>query len=244
MRIARLVVFGSVVCVFVSLAVNYLLLFDPTLTSFGRSLVSAIVLPIVLGAPLLYFIGLKLREIGRFRRDLNRAATYDAVTDCFRGAAFSSAVDRRAAPETGHGPRRGAFLLVDAEHLRSINMRYGFDWGEEALRVIASTIRASVRAEDIVGRVGEGEFAVFLPGASEDNAREVGERIRGRLAKAVLLPEADGDLLDVSVGGVTFEGAPVFEEMFRAAGEKLSDAHDAREVILSRFEPAGSARPN
>lgn len=243
-HVVKLAALGTLACVALSLVINYLLLFTG-LTSFGRGVAGALILPVVIGTPLLVFIGLKLQEIRRWRRDLNRAATYDPVTDCFKGSVFSTLVDRRAAPETGQGPRKGAFLLVDAERLRAINMRYGFGWGEEALRLIGATIRAAVRSEDVVGRLGEGEFAIFLPGATEANAHEVAERIKARVAEVVFAPEGGRDLLGVSVGGVTFEGAPGFDAMFRAASQPLSDARESGGVVLSHWTPAsGEERRN
>lgn len=235
-RIAQLAVLGTLACIVLSLAFNYLLLFSG-LTSFGRGAASAFVLPVIISAPLFVFIGLKSREIGRYRRSLNQAATYDMVTECFKGAVFSSLVDRRAMPETGHGPRKGAFLLISAEQLNSINRRYGFDWGEEALRLIAATIRAAIRADDIVGRLADSEFAVFLPDASESSASEVGQRIRERVAEVVFTPKGGSEVLDVIVGGIIFEGAPGFDTMFRAAGQPLSDARRSGQVVLSRWNP-------
>jgi diguanylate cyclase (GGDEF)-like protein len=148
-------------------------------------------------------------------------------------------------PETGYGPRKGAFLLISAEQLSAINRRYGFYWGEEALRLIAATIRAAIRADDIVGRLADSEFAVFLPDASESSAFEVGQRIRERVADVVFTPKGGSEILDVIVGGIIFEGAPGFDTMFRAVEQPLSDARRSGQVVLSRWnpEPGGSEWP-
>jgi diguanylate cyclase (GGDEF)-like protein len=221
-EIAGLTVLGTLASLAVSLGLNYLLLFDDTLTPFGHSMISAALLPVIICLPLFAYIGFKQVEIRRCRRELNKSATYDSLTGCLNGTVFTSMVDRRAAGRSGPGPRSGAFLVIHPEHLHAVNVRFGLGWGDEALRLVASTIKASVRSGDIVGRIGATMFGAFLPGASEENAKDIGERIRANVARVYFAPQGTEDVLRVSVGGVIFEGDQEFEAMFRSAEEHLS----------------------
>ncbi|QPC95131.1 diguanylate cyclase [Mesorhizobium sp. INR15] len=232
--ILRLAVLGTIGSLCVSLALNYLLLFSDALTPFGRGVITATVLPVVICLPLFVFIGLKLAEIRRYRRELNRAATYDGLTGCLNGTVFTSFIERRAVGVSTAGSRSGAFLVIEPEHLRAINLRFGLGWGDEALRLIASTIRSSVRAEDIIGRIGATMFGVFLPGASEDDARNVGERIRESVSRIYFAPQGAEEILAVKVGGVVFEQELAFEDMFRPAEERLFAAQPGDKFELSR----------
>jgi diguanylate cyclase (GGDEF)-like protein len=144
-------------------------------------------------------------------------------------------VDRRAPRQESSGPRSGAFLVIHPEHIRSINQRFGLGWGDEALRLIASTIQSSVRKEDLVGRIGTSMFGVFLPGATEDDAKEIGERIRARVAQAYFAPKGTEDVLTISVGGVVFENELAFEDMFRSAESLLSGVEYKPGFQLSRL---------
>ena len=223
-----------------SLIFNYLLLLSETLTPFERSLTTAAVVPIVIGAPLSFLLGYSFREIRRYRRELARSATYDQVTEFFNGTVFSEVVERRVSSSSTDRPRQGAFLVVNADNLRSINMRYGFNWGEQALLLVAATIRLSVRSEDVVGRLGASEFGLFLPAATEENARDVGERIRAGVAQVYFAPRnftaaGEKDLLSVSVGGVMFEDEFEFEAMYRTAEQQLSNAESSGRVEISRI---------
>lgn len=244
-NIAKLTLFGTVSALLFSLAFNYVLELATSLTPFGRHLASAIVLPILIAAPLFFFVGLKQRDARRVRQELNRAATYDGLTASLNGTVFSSVIDRRAASSAMPGARHGAFLLIDAEHIRAVNMRYGLDWGNEALRLIATTIRSSVRSGDIVGRLGTSEFGVFLPGATEKNARDIGERIRAEVAKVYFAPDGQMSALSVSVGGVIYENDPGFDGLFRAAGQRLSNVQGTGKMELSRLaaEAGGTIPP-
>jgi diguanylate cyclase len=216
---------------------NYLLLFGDTLTPFDRSLITAVAVPIVIAAPLSFLLAWSFREIRRYRRALTHAASHDQETQFFTGNAFSSVVDRRTSTATMDQPE-AALLVVNADNMRSINMRYGLEWGEEALRVVAATIRASVRDGDIVGRLGPSEFGIFLPGASEESARNVGQRILDGIRQVYFMPAAGEQLLSVSVGGVTFEGGFAFDGLYRAAEQQLPSAEGTGNIAISQMTKA------
>lgn len=220
--VAWLTALGTAGILLLSVGLNYLLLFSEALTPFARSMVTAVLLPVIIGGPLLLFIGLQRMELGHYRRELNKSATFDSLTGCLNRTVFTSMVDRRTPRQESSGPRSGAFLVIHPEHIRSINLRFGLGWGDEALRLIASTIQSSVRKEDLVGRIGTSMFGVFLPGATEDDAKEIGERIRARVAQAYFAPKGTEDVLTISVGGVVFENELAFEDMFRSAESLLS----------------------
>ena len=233
-QIAWVTVLGTVACVIASLILNYLLFFNETLIPFGQMVISASVVAVVIGAPLSFLLALRQQQIKRIRSELTHSATYDTTTAFYKGTAFSSVVDRRAVSGSTAGPRRGAFLAINASNLRAINIRYGLGSGEEALRLVASVIRTSVRTNDIVGRLGPSEFGIFLPGATEENAREVGERIRAGVAANYFTPAGAKGVLDVSVGGVFFEDELGFDGMFRAAEYQLWNAEISGSMMISQ----------
>lgn len=247
--IASITLLGTAASVAFSLALNYLLFLGETLVPFARSTLVPTLLAVAIGAPLSFLFAYYLQEARRFRRELARSVSYDQLTEFFNGSAFSSHVDRRVSSKSTGGPRQGAFLLVSAENLRSINMHYGLSWGEQALLLVASTIRSCVRSDDVVGRLGPSEFGIFLPGASEENAREVGQRIRAGVAAVYFAPvrfaPAGGtDLLSVSVGGVIFENEFGFDGMYRAAEQQLSSAESSGDVKIARIASDLSGVPS
>ncbi|ESY82301.1 diguanylate cyclase [Mesorhizobium sp. LNHC221B00] len=222
--VAWLTVLGTVGSLGLSVGLNYLLLFSDALTPFGRSMVSAVLLPLIIGLPLFVLIGWMQTQIRGYRRELNRSGTYDRVTGCLNGPVFTSMIERRTARPSASGPRSGAFLVIHAEHLRSINVRFGPGWGDEALRLVASAIQSAVRKEDMVGRIGTSMFGVFLPGATEAEAKDIGERIRAGVARVYFAPKGSEDVLAISVGSTVFETELAFEDMFRSAEQQLSGA--------------------
>lgn len=75
-----------------------------------------------------------------------------------------------------------AVLLIDLDHFKSINDRFGHAVGDKVLQVFAKTTRMGLRQTDLVGRLGGEEFTVVLADASVDNAYLVADRLRRAFA--------------------------------------------------------------
>jgi diguanylate cyclase (GGDEF)-like protein len=97
-------------------------------------------------------------------------------------------------------PRPVAVLLIDLDHFKSINDRFGHALGDRVLEIFTESARHSVRASDLFGRLGGEEFAAVLCDTSCDKAVAVAERIRESFARATL--EVDSRLVcaTVSIG--------------------------------------------
>lgn len=121
-----------------------------------------------------------------------------------------------------------ALLLIDLDHFKPINDRYGHDAGDLMLQHIGRRIREHVRASDTVARLGGDEFAVLIGGAdAQDHAHDVADRLLAELAK----PVAYGDQkLTVSISiGVAFypQHAEQFASLYKAADQALYQAKAA-----------------
>ena len=120
----------------------------------------------------------------RLVRALQGMANTDARTGLPNSRAFDDAVESVLATRPADAPE--AILLLDLDHFKAFNDRYGHPAGDEALRAFAGILRSSVRDGDIAARYGGEEFAIHLRGLGRDEALEVAERIRGRVEQAIL----------------------------------------------------------
>lgn len=77
-------------------------------------------------------------------------------------------------------------IMLDLDHFKSINDRFGHPAGDEVLRHFADLLSAHLRSEDIIGRLGGEEFAILLPETPVEGALTMLERIRKKLAQAAL----------------------------------------------------------
>ncbi|HXW51388.1 MAG TPA: sensor domain-containing diguanylate cyclase [Candidatus Acidoferrales bacterium] len=119
-------------------------------------------------------------------RSLANAALYSrsvalGMTDALTGVLNRRYLDRRLADEVKRAHRTGgslSIIIMDLDHFKDVNDRYGHQEGDRLLQVVARTIGTSVRDIDVVTRFGGEEFAVILPGATERDAYLVAERVR------------------------------------------------------------------
>jgi diguanylate cyclase (GGDEF)-like protein len=127
------------------------------------------------------------------------AAMLDPLTGIANRRSFLADADVLAKRHSAN-PRPTAVLLIDLDHFKSINDRFGHAVGDQVLQMFTDTARKSVRGTDLLGRIGGEEFAVMIYDTSRDKARVVAERIRESFAMAA--KELDGRPLcaTVSIG--------------------------------------------
>jgi diguanylate cyclase len=224
-RRARWTALGTLACILVSVMVNVVLFRGLGHDIMWRAMISAIVLPLILAMPLFTYLGIRLRKLALANQRLGVVASIDRLTACLNRGAFTDRVNAYLEQaEFGTVPQCGALLVIDADHFKAINDRFGHDMGDEALTTIARTIRAMLRHGDTVGRLGGEEFGVFLPAVDLATASLIAERIRRAISLAVFAPGGELRPLSVSIGGAFFDSQIEFTELFRHADGRLYDA--------------------
>lgn len=131
------------------------------------------------------------------QRKLRRLATIDPLTGLFNRSHGSELAEK----EIGRFQREGhpvSFMLLDVDHFKLINDRYGHEMGDRVLAKIGQLILAQLRTQDLVARWGGEEFLIILPTTSIDSALSSAERVRDALCsydwKAI-----DGVAMDVTI---------------------------------------------
>ena len=93
-----------------------------------------------------------------------------------------------------------SLLLADVDHFKSVNETYGYQVGDKALKAVATCLREHVRPSDPICRRGD-EFLILLPSATEETARDRGERLQEAVAGTVLQGGGHGPFsLSLSIG--------------------------------------------
>jgi diguanylate cyclase (GGDEF)-like protein len=126
--------------------------------------------------------------------------------------------------------------MIDIDHFKSVNDRFGHLAGDEVLRQIAQCISGEVRGSDVSARYGGEEFVVLLPGTGVAAGFRLAERIRIAVADEPFeLP--DGSRLPVTVSIGVAEHSPTLEEHdLKVVGERLLALAD---VALYEAKAAG-----
>ena len=137
---------------------------------------------------------------GRLQEALQREATLartDVLTALPNARAFLEQLPRDLARSTRE-KKPLAVLYLDVDDFKTVNDRYGHAAGDDVLRRVAAIITESVRAGDLVARMGGDEFTAVLWGADATTAAVVAQRVSARvLSLAAEYPEAR---LGISIG--------------------------------------------
>ena len=142
----------------------------------------------------------------RAREDRDRA--YEelsklSVTDQLTGALNRRGFFDRAVASIAQSRRLGgssAVIMLDIDHFKAINDGYGHGAGDDVLRSFTRVLLSTIRAGDLLGRLGGEEFAVFVHDGSEDAATSTAERLRSAVQTGVPHPAGPGNLVTVSAG--------------------------------------------
>jgi diguanylate cyclase (GGDEF)-like protein len=130
-------------------------------------------------------------------RKMLHLATVDSLTGVLnRYAFFEQAQALRLRPA---GAARMVLLMLDLDHFKHINDRFGHATGDEALRLFAHTVQAVLAGQGIVGRLGGEEFALALAIPLEE-ALQVAEQLRVAIAAVALPTGTELCVFTVSIG--------------------------------------------
>lgn len=163
------------------------------------------------------------------------AAMVDPLTGIANRRAFLQEAAALTKRHSG-SPRPTAVMLVDLDHFKSINDRFGHALGDRVLEIFTSAATESIRASDLIGRIGGEEFAAILYDTSAEKALEVAEQIRDSFAHASQQVDGRPVSATVSIGIVHSEAAVLdVAELLAQADQAL---YFAKENGRNRVEVA------
>jgi diguanylate cyclase (GGDEF)-like protein len=180
----------------------------------------------------------------RLRRQWERAASIDYLTGLPNRLTLARAGMRRFA-DAGRASSPFAVALLDVDHFKSINDRYGHEVGDEALQHVAARLQEVCRANELPARQGGEEFAVVLEHQDAAGAVAAAERLRTGIERSVFRVGAYEVHITVSIGVAVLEPSDrSFEALLRRADVALYQAktHGRNCVVLAQ-EPAPERAP-
>lgn len=179
----------------------------------------------------LVLIPLIFLQRGLMHRQLSAAARIDTKT----GLLNALTLEREANAEIGRAIRTHsslAMMLVDLDHFKAINDRYGHLAGDKVLRAVAGSMSVQLREYDLLARFGGDEFALLLPQTDMDEAIRTAHRLRRRLAELTVPSGPDVIHTTVSIG----------VSHLSSADQDVTDLLAAADVALYRAKARGRDR--
>lgn len=171
------------------------------------------------------------------RKQLEWRLKQQANTDFLTGCASRRYFLERAEHEMMRHRRYGgelSLLMLDLDHFKTINDRYGHHTGDLTLKTLVEVCRDLLRKVDLIGRLGGEEFAILLPETGIQRALEAAQRLcQAVAATEVALPEQETLKFTTSIGVASVEdGDADLETLIKRADKALYEAkHQGRNRV-------------
>ncbi|WIG97529.1 GGDEF domain-containing protein [Myxococcus sp. SDU36] len=154
-----------------------------------------------------------------YHDEIYRLTTMDGLTQIYNRRYFDEQLDREISRSRRY-ERMLSLVLLDIDHFKAVNDKYGHLAGDSVLKQLASTVRTKIRREDVFARYGGEEFAILLPEVSLAGTRQLAEKVRRLVEKQYF--EFDRQAIPVTVS----VGLAVLEPHHRESGELVRDADE------------------
>lgn len=159
----------------------------------------AAIIPLMVTPLISWFpVGLTLRSL-RMEKEMRKLASYDSLTGLLSRHAFFENANRAISLANRHSAAF-AVLIIDLDHFKKINDKYGHPAGDAVLKLFADVVDSVARRSDISGRLGGEEFAMLLPNTDTGKALEFCERLHREISRAVLKHQDSMIRYTVSIG--------------------------------------------
>jgi len=145
-------------------------------------------------------------------------ATKDALTGAVNRHKFDLLLANEIEKTSQH-QQPLSILILDIDHFKQVNDRFGHGVGDEVLVVFYRACKAAVRSNDVVARIGGEEFVIILPNTDADNAYLFAERLREKVQQLNIIIDDNPIELTVSIGVSQWK-----KDQFSNAKEFIDDA--------------------
>ena len=133
-------------------------------------------------------------ELGRVKSSLeekNQMLRKLSITDSLTGLHNRAYLDEKLREEfdrIDRHPENLSIILVDIDHFKRVNDKYGHPVGDEILVNVADSLRQNIRSIDTIGRWGGEEFIVICPGSDEKHSLQLADKLR-RILQEIVHPK-------------------------------------------------------
>ena len=156
-----------------------------------------------------------ITESRRHEAELRHMADHDPLTGLLNRRSFERELERHVSYVERYGPK-GAAIVLDLDHFKTINDTLGHSAGDELIVRVAHALRSRLRESDVLARLGGDEFAILLPEATPEEADGVAAAVLDAVRR-LAVPTATGRTRSVTAS----LGMALFDSAHRLTGEEV-----------------------
>lgn len=165
------------------------------------------------------------KKVARYKKE----ATKDPLTKLDNRRSFDEKL--KAALDEADGRKSPLCLIIaDVDHFKKVNDTHGHLVGDNVLRMVASTMKESIKGKDMLARIGGEEFAILLPDTPYEGAMKLADRIRVKFEQIDLKKKSTGESLGqitLSFGVTVYKGSENPDEFIHRADQALYQSKES-----------------
>ncbi|MDR4508983.1 MAG: GGDEF domain-containing protein [Candidatus Brocadiaceae bacterium] len=186
-------------------------------------IITGAIVPSIVAPSLTWYVLKLLLKLDTLEKHMRNLATYDLLTNALtRGAFIDTAV--KHLNMANRNKNTFALLMLDLDHFKAINDKYGHAKGDEVLRIFGSIANQHKRTSDIIGRFGGEEFVFLLPDTDMNGAVCFSEMLHSKIRNNYVRQDGQRIRFTASIGVAIFypnAGIHNIDDLIRQSDEAL-----------------------
>lgn len=172
----------------------------------------------------------KIKKLEKRISDLRRISTTDELTGITNHRGILQAFDRELDRVHRDASQGGLFIMIDLDNFKMIKEQYGHDAGDQALKLIAKTLKTDSRTMDVIGRMGGDEFVMLFVNTTRKAALERAQFLIKKLNNMSFIWNGEEIELRASLGLKEYRKGSTIKQIFADADADMYASKERDEM--------------
>ncbi len=164
-----------------------------------QALITSFILPLLIAPPSLFYTSRQGLQNHRLMLEVTRLAHTDEMTGLANRRSFIREADEQLV-DAGLEDKNLCLFIIDIDHFKAVNDKYGHSAGDETLIHVTTQMRAAIPEGTLIARLGGEEFAILMPFGSLADIQAQAEALRSVVADSPCVIEGHKISVTISVG--------------------------------------------
>lgn len=194
------------------------------------------VLPILFGFPVVKYFRFQQQKIEHINNELNKILRFDTLTNVLTRKTFFNETEAKINAST-KGVSHAA-LFIDIDHFKKLNDTFGHALGDKTLKIVGQVLNENLRENNISGRLGGEEFAIYFNNVSESQIQLIAYQILTSYESAAKAVDAQTTNSTLSIGAVISHQVDNIDSLLVHADQLLyqAKANGRNQIVFKNID--------